>query len=111
PMSLRFRMFFGLLAALVGRADALSLLHYNVAGNGTTNWSTNSLQVQAIRRQMRYWQPEVVTFNEVPRTNTWQMAGFIDAYLPGYFLATNAGTDGFIRSTIASRHPITRAQS
>jgi endonuclease/exonuclease/phosphatase family metal-dependent hydrolase len=87
------------------------LLHYNVAGNGTTNWGTNSLQIQAIGRQMLFWRPEVVTFNEIPRTNTWQMAQFISAYLPGYFLATNAGTDGFIRSTIASRHPITRSQS
>jgi endonuclease/exonuclease/phosphatase family metal-dependent hydrolase len=34
----------------------------------------------------------------------------VTAYLPGYFLATNSGTDGFIRSVIASRYPITRSQ-
>ena len=82
-------------ALLAGaRGFALSLLHYNVAGNGTTDWSTNSLQVQAIGRQMLYWQPEIVTFNEIPRTNTWQMSRFVTAFLPGYFLATNSGTDG-----------------
>ncbi len=98
---------------LVGsaRGFSLSLLHYNVAGNGTTDWSTNAAQVQAIGRQMLYWQPEVVTFNEIPRTNTWQMANFVTAHLPGYFLATNSGTDGFLRSAIASRHPIARSQS
>ncbi|MEY2408639.1 MAG: Endonuclease/Exonuclease/phosphatase family [Verrucomicrobiota bacterium] len=96
---------------LAGRASALTLLQYNVAGNGTTNWSTNSLQVNAIGRQMLYWQPDIVTFNEIPRTNTWQMANFVTAYLPGYYLATNSGTDGFLRSAIASRHPITRSQS
>jgi endonuclease/exonuclease/phosphatase family metal-dependent hydrolase len=39
----------------------------------------------------------------------------VNAYLPGYFLATNSGTDGtgssgFIRSVIASRFPIVRSQ-
>lgn len=89
----------------------LTFLHWNVAGNGTTNWSTNALQVQAIGRHLRHLNPDVVAFNEIPRTNTWQLANWVTAYLPGYFLATNSGTDGFLRSAIASRHPITRAQS
>ncbi len=92
------------------RAAGLSVLHWNVAGNGTTDWSTNAVQVQAIGRQMLYWQPEIVTFNEIPRTNLWQMANFVTAFLPGYFLATNSGTDGFLRSVIASRYPIARSQ-
>lgn len=96
--------------ASTGAAWALSVLTYNVSGNGTTDWSTNSLQVQAIGRQMLYLQPDVVTFLEIPFTNTWQMAAFVQAFLPGYFLATNSGTDGFIRSVIASRHPIARSQ-
>ena len=86
-------------------AGALSLFHYNTAGNGTTDWSTNAVQVQAIGRQLLYWQPEVITFNEIPRTNTWQMANWVTAFLPGYYLATNSGTDGFLRSAILSRHP------
>jgi hypothetical protein len=45
---------------------ALSLLTYNVGGNGATNGSTNSIQVQAIGRQMSYLQLDVITFNEVP---------------------------------------------
>lgn len=94
---------------------ALSLLTYNVKGNGTTDWSTNAAQVQAIGRQMKYLQPDIVTFNEIPSTNRWQMTNFVKAYLPGYSLATNSGSDGFppgfICSVIASRYPITRSQS
>jgi endonuclease/exonuclease/phosphatase family metal-dependent hydrolase len=37
------------------------------------------------------------------------MADWVVAYLPGYYLATNSGSDGFIRSVIASRFPITRS--
>lgn len=91
-------------------ANALSLFHYNTAGNGTTNWSTNAVQVQAIGRQLQYWQPDVITLNEIPRTNLWQMANWVTAYLPGYYLATNSGTDGFLRSVILSRYPIVRSQ-
>jgi endonuclease/exonuclease/phosphatase family metal-dependent hydrolase len=89
---------------------ALSLLTYNVGGNGTTDWSTNAPQVQSIGRQLSYLQPDIVTFQEIPFTNTWQMTNFVKAWLPGYFLATNSGTDGFIRSVIASRHAIARSQ-
>ena len=84
---------------------------YNVAGNGTVDWSTNSLQVQAIGREVGYLQPDIITFNEIPYTNTWQMANFIAAYLPGYFLATNSATDGYIRNAIASRFAIVRSKS
>ena len=104
----------GLLAlGLAGPARAvekLSLLTWNVAGNASTNWTTNMAQVQAIGRHLTNFQPDIVTFQEVPYTNTWQMANLVRAYLPGYFLATNSGTDGYIRSTIASRFPITRSQ-
>ena len=90
---------------------AVSLLTYNVAGNGTTDWSTNSAQVQAIGRQMAFLQPDIITFVEIPHTNTWQMQNFAASYLPGYSLATNSATDGFIRSVIASRYPIVRSKS
>ena len=89
---------------------ALTICTYNMKGNGTTNWSTNTAQVQAIGRQMAYLNPDVITFNEIPLTNTLQMTNFVKAFLPGYSLATNSGTDGYIRSVIASRHPITRSQ-
>jgi endonuclease/exonuclease/phosphatase family metal-dependent hydrolase len=88
---------------------AFSLLTYNVKGNGATDWSTNASQVQAIGRQLQYLQPDIITFNEIPLTNTYQMANWVIAYLPGYHLATNSGSDGFIRSVIASRYPITRS--
>lgn len=86
-----------------------SIVTYNVHGAEVADWSTNSPQVQAIGRQLRYLQPDIVTFQEIPHTNTWQMVNFVAAYLPGYSLATNSGTDGFIRSVIASRFPITRS--
>ncbi|MEO7297415.1 MAG: immunoglobulin domain-containing protein [Verrucomicrobiota bacterium] len=89
----------------------VSLLTYNVKGNGTTNWSTNTAQVMAIGREVMYLNPDIITFNEIPYTNTYQMTNFVKAFLPGYFLATNSGTDNFIRSVIASRYPITRSQS
>ena len=99
--------------ALVGAAsagaDGFSLVTYNTHGNSVADWSTNSPQVRAIGRQMQFLQPDVVTFQEIPLTNTWQMANFVAAFLPGYFLATNSGTDGFIRSAIASRFPIRRS--
>jgi endonuclease/exonuclease/phosphatase family metal-dependent hydrolase len=88
-----------------------SLLHYNVKGNGTTDWSTNTAQIQAIGREVMYLNPDIIAFNEIPSTNTWEMTNFVKAFLPGYFLATNSGTDGFIRSVIASRYPITRSTS
>lgn len=89
---------------------ALSVLSYNTHGNQIEDWSTNSLQVQAIGRQMSYLNPDVITFQEIPHTNVFQMTNFVKQFLSGYFLATNSGTDGFIRSVIASRFPITRSQ-
>lgn len=89
----------------------VSLLTWNVKGNGATDWSTNAAQVQAIGRQLLYLQPDIITFNEIPVTYTWQMTNWVTAFLPGYYLATNSGSDGFIRSVIASRYPIERSSS
>lgn len=87
----------------------LSLLTYNVKGNGATDWSTNATQVQAIARQLQYLQPDVITFNEIPWTLRYEMTNFIAAFLPNYNLVVSSGTDGSICSAIATRHPITRA--
>ena len=94
-----------------GTNGAITLMTYNVKGNGVADWSTNTAQVQAIGRELVYLNPDIIAFNEIPYTNTWQMANWVTAFLPGYFLATNSGTDGFIRSVIASRFPINRSQS
>ena len=88
---------------------ALSLLTYNVKGNNATNWSTNAPQVQAIGRELQYLQPDIITFQEIPFDLSYEMTNFVTAYLPGYALAQNSGTDGSIRSSIASRFAITRA--
>jgi endonuclease/exonuclease/phosphatase family metal-dependent hydrolase len=90
---------------------SFSLLHYNVKGNGVLDWSTNSAQVRAIARQLIHLNPDVVTFNEIPVGGLWQMTNFVRAFLPGYFLATNSISDGFIQSAIVSRYPILRSQS
>jgi endonuclease/exonuclease/phosphatase family metal-dependent hydrolase len=98
-------------AATAPANNTLTVMTYNVKGNGTTNWSTNALQVQAIGRQLIYLQPDIVTFNEIPRTNMWQMPNWVAAFLPGYYLATNSIGDGFIQSCIVSRYPILNSAS
>ncbi len=88
-----------------------SVLDYNVKGNGVADWSTNSPQVRAIGRQVEYLDPDIITFQEIPYTNTWQMTNFVIAFRPGFHLAANSGTDGYIRSVILSRYPINRSKS
>ena len=90
---------------------AFLLLTYNTHGNEVENWSTNTSQVRAIGRQLVYLKPDIVTFNEIPETNTWQMDNWVKAFLPGYFLATNSQGDGYIRNVIASRFPIAGSRS
>jgi len=90
---------------------SITLMTYNVKGNGVTDWSTNTVQAQAIGRQLLYLKPDVITFNEIPRTNVWQMPNWVTAFMPGFFLATNSGNDGFINCVIASRYPINRSKS
>jgi endonuclease/exonuclease/phosphatase family metal-dependent hydrolase len=89
---------------------ALTLLTYNVKGNGVTDWSVDTPQVQAIGRQLAFLKPDIITLNEIPFRETHRMADFVAVYLPSYALATNSGTDGFIRSVILSRFPIRRSQ-
>ena len=104
---------FVLVLALLGQTlelSALSVLTYNVKGNGVADWSTNSPQVQAIGRIVQHLEPDVITFNEIPQTNGWQMTNFVAAWLPGYSVARNSGTDGFIRSVIVSRYPINESR-
>lgn len=90
-----------------------SLLSYNTHGNFVSDWTTNSPQVQAIGRQVQYLDPDIITFQEIPLTNAgWtHMPEFVTAFCPGFNLATNSGSDGFIRSVILSRYPITRSTS
>ena len=90
-----------------------SLMSYNTHGNFVSDWTTNSPQVQAIGRQVQYLDPDIITFQEIPLTNAgWtHMPEFVTAFRPGYHLATNSGSDGFIRSVILSRYPISRSTS
>ena len=88
-----------------------TLMTYNTHGNDVPDWSTNSAQVRAIGRELMYLNPDIIAFNEIPYTNTYQMANWVKAFLPGYYLATNSGTDGYIRNALASRFPIVRSKS
>lgn len=104
--------------ALLATNGAIKILTYNVAGNNSgasTNpaaWSTNAPPVQAIGRKLRYLNPDLITFNEIPVTNgVAQMPAWMQAFLPGFYLATNSTGDGYIQSVIASRFPITRSAS
>lgn len=97
-------------APAISTNSSVTLMTYNVKGNGVTDWSTNTAQVQAIGREIVYLNPDIITFNEIPHTNVWQMANWVTAFMPGFYLATNSGTDGFIRSVIASRFTIVRSQ-
>ncbi len=92
-------------------SESLAYLHYNVKGNGAADWSTNAAQIQAIGRQVMYLNPDVITFNEIPLTFTYEMTNFVATFLPGFYLASNSGSDGFIRSVIVSRFPILLSRS
>ena len=57
--------------AQVGSLHALSLLTYNVGGNGTTDWSTNAPQVQAIARE--FFKPEQIAVTVVGPLNGFRL--------------------------------------
>lgn len=94
---------------LAGSAHAFTLLSWNVNGNGAPDWSTNAAQVQAIGRILSWLRPDVITLQEIPFDQTHQMPQWVRAWLPGYALATNSGTDGYLRSVVASRFPVRRS--
>jgi endonuclease/exonuclease/phosphatase family metal-dependent hydrolase len=98
------------LLGVAGFAAPVSILTWNVAGNGATDWSTNSLQVQAIGRILRYVHPDIVTLQEIPHQHVAEMDQFVTAFLPDHQVARFSGTDGILRSVILSRHPIHREQ-
>jgi endonuclease/exonuclease/phosphatase family metal-dependent hydrolase len=97
--------------APLANAGALSLVTYNVSGNGVSDWSTNSAQVRAIGRQLACLESDIIAFNEIPNNFVWQMTNFVAAFLPGFYLATNSIGDGYIRNGVASRYPIVSSSS
>lgn len=105
-------LYLGLLWAWCGHAQ-LRLLNWNVAGNGLTDWSTNTPQVQAVGRVLQALAPDIVTLQEIPNENQayLQLGAFTRTYLPGYTNVYSSGTDGLLRSAVLSRFPILRAQS
>lgn len=101
----------GLWLAGVGTLPALSVLTYNINGNGETDWSPSAPHLQALGRELQYLQADLIAFNEVPVEHTAEFVPFVQQWLPGYHVATNSGSDGYIRSVIASRFPIRRSTS
>ncbi len=100
---------FWLAAAASGVAEAFTFLCWNTGGNGATDWSTNAPQVQAIGRILSHLRPDVISLQEIPFPHTGQLTNWLRAWLSGYQLATNSGTDGYLRSAVFSRHPIRRS--
>jgi endonuclease/exonuclease/phosphatase family metal-dependent hydrolase len=92
-------------------SGTLSLVHYNVKGNFASDWSTNAAQVQAIARQLRHLNPDIIALNEIPNGLKYEMTNWMTAFFPTYQLAISPGTDGVLRSGVISRFPITRSQS
>ena len=102
-----------LLLVWLGRAD-VSVLTWNVAGNSFTNfalWTTNAPELQAAGRIAGYLQADVLTLQEIPFVKSYELTNFVKAFLPGYSVVYNSGTDGFLRSAILSRFPILGSQS
>ncbi|HXS68896.1 MAG TPA: hypothetical protein VN761_08635 [Candidatus Polarisedimenticolia bacterium] len=102
--------------SVIPSGGALTYLTYNVDGNSVTgtdptNWAVTAPQVQAIGRELDYLNPDIIAFNEIPTAYKWQMTNWVNAFLPGYYLASNAIGDGFIQNFIVSRWPIMRSQS
>jgi endonuclease/exonuclease/phosphatase family metal-dependent hydrolase len=92
-------------------ASGFTLVHYNVKGNFASDWSTNAPQVQAIARQLRYLNPDIITINEIPHGDRYEMTNWMTAFFPGYNLAVSPGTDGFIQSGVITRFSITASNS
>lgn len=86
----------------------ITILTYNIDGDSSSasNWDISLPLVQAQGRELLYLKPDIVTFNEVPQPYLYQMTNYADAFLPGYYLATNSQGDSFLTSVIASRFPI-----
>ena len=101
------------LTVLPLQTPVFSLLDFNLAGNGDPDWTTNNFQVRAIGRIISHLNPDIMTFQEIPTTNNGlaNMVGVMQVYRPGFFIATNSGTDEFIHSVIVSRWPLNRSQS
>lgn len=92
-------------------SGTLTVVHYNVKGNFAADWSTNAAQVQAIARELRYLNPDIIALNEIPNGFRYEMTNWMTAFFPTYQLVVSPGTDGSIRSGVISRYPITRSQS
>lgn len=90
---------------------AITLMTYNVHGNGIADWSTNTAQAQAIGRELKYLEPDIVAFNEIPTNGVPEMTNWVKAFLPHYYLATNSIGDGYLQSCIASHFPILNSSS
>jgi hypothetical protein len=50
--------------------SGFTLMTWNVSGNGASDWTTNAVQVQSIGRQVAALNPDIITFNEIPRSKT-----------------------------------------
>ena len=91
--------------------NGFMLVQYNVKGNGALDWSTNAAQVQAIGRELRYLNPDIITFNEIPVTGVSEMVNWAKDFLAGYTVMVSPNNDGFIGTAIATRFPVIATNS
>jgi hypothetical protein len=108
-----FRVWAILGCVLAQPAFAISLLTYNADGDCScsSNWNISLPLVAAQGREVMYLQPDIITFVEIPQPYTYQMTNFVNAFLPGYYVATNSRGDGFLTSVTLSRFPILSSAS
>jgi endonuclease/exonuclease/phosphatase family metal-dependent hydrolase len=95
----------------VTAAASFSLVHYNLKGNFTSDWTTNAPQVQAIARKLQYLNPDIITLNEIPNSLRHEMTNWMTAFFPDYQLAISPGTDGAIRNGVITRYSIITSNS
>jgi len=61
----------------------LTVVQYNMKGNFASDWSTNAAQVQAIARELRYLNADIMTLNEIPNGFKYEMTNWMIAFFPG----------------------------
>jgi endonuclease/exonuclease/phosphatase family metal-dependent hydrolase len=103
--------FFYLVVGVGSNAPTFSLMQYNVKGNGAPDWTTNATQVAAIGREIRYLQPDVITFNEIPVAFAYEMTNWAKDFLSGYNVSVSAGHDVAIGNAIATKFAVSTRSS
>ena len=88
-----------------------SVLTWNLAGFGMTNWTPTHPQLQAIERILRALRPLVVSFQEVPEGWEAAMTNWVRSWWPEATVVVGSRTDGAVRLALASGLPVRAVRS